>query len=420
MQKIFLLEKINQHPFLRKHQFLAKMCNILTLSFLVLSNALLPTLKFIFTKKTILFISDKKITSINFHPILQAIIIVSLLFFGFSFYNFWQYNLQYNNTVDNKLNEIERLKQLNNYFANELEVSNKKLEKINQYLNTINSPILPVNNQLNGIEVPKKIETQDLSSENRQILNTIKQLHQNFSCINNFNNHRIKKIEEAIAFTGLNFKKHLDNNKLQQYSKHKNISHLGLGGPETFDPELEKELLAKNLSTDYLELHLEKNKFNNQVEKLQFLEKISQKLPFYKPMQNFYISSGFGVRIDPFTGKHHTHEGLDFVGIDNAKILSPSNGKVILAKWFSDYGNAVVIDHGYGITTRYGHLSKIKVKEGDLVTRGQIIALQGNTGRSTGKHLHYEVRYKNTPLNPKRFLEAGNIINSSNFNYVNS
>jgi len=83
---------------------------------------------------------------------------------------------------------------------------------------------------------------------------------------------------------------------------------------------------------------------------------------------------------------------------------------VILAGKFSDYGTAIVIDHGFGITTRYGHLSQIKVQEGQVVKQGEVIALQGNTGRSTGSHLHYEVRYKDIPLNPRKFLEAGDIL----------
>lgn len=86
----------------------------------------------------------------------------------------------------------------------------------------------------------------------------------------------------------------------------------------------------------------------------------------------------------------------------------------MLARWFSDYGNAIVIDHGNGITTRYGHLSKIKVFEGQRVKNGEVIGYQGNTGRSTGQHLHYEVRYRNIPLNPKRFIEAGQILINNN------
>ena len=116
------------------------------------------------------------------------------------------------------------------------------------------------------------------------------------------------------------------------------------------------------------------------------------------------------------------HKGLDFVGATNQSIISPASGKVILAGRYSDYGNAVVIDHGFGITTRYGHLSSIKVQKGQTVQKGQVIAAQGSTGRSTGQHLHYEVRYRGTPLNPKKFLEAGDFLfnDDKTTKYVNS
>ena len=152
---------------------------------------------------------------------------------------------------------------------------------------------------------------------------------------------------------------------------------------------------------------IETAKFVNDLDRLIMLEKLINVMPLARPMKNHFLSSGFGARIDPITHGLAMHQGLDFVGPNRAKILSPSAGKVILAGPFSDYGNAVVIDHGFGITTRYGHLSKVKVKLGQIVKKGEVIALQGSTGRSTGQHLHYEIRYKNTPLNPRRFIEAG-------------
>ena len=87
---------------------------------------------------------------------------------------------------------------------------------------------------------------------------------------------------------------------------------------------------------------------------------------------------------------------------------------MILAKRFGHYGKTIIIDHGFGIRTRYGHLASIKVKEGQIVKKGQVIATQGSTGRSTGQHLHYEVRYKGTPLNPKNFIEAGDFLIKDN------
>ena len=166
---------------------------------------------------------------------------------------------------------------------------------------------------------------------------------------------------------------------------------------------------------EFIERQIEQAKFNSEIEYLMVLEKLTKALPLGQPMKNYYISSGFGTRVDPITHRHTPHRGLDFVGVSREKVISPSPGKVILARWFSDYGNAVVIDHGYGVTTRYGHLSKIKVSEGEKIKMGRVLGLQGSTGRSTGSHLHYEVRYRNVPLNPKRFLEAGEIlINNEN------
>ena len=145
-------------------------------------------------------------------------------------------------------------------------------------------------------------------------------------------------------------------------------------------------------------------------------------MPLARPMKGYYISSGFGRRTDPVTHRKATHQGLDFVGKKNAEILSPSEGIVTLAGRYSDYGNAIVIDHGFGITTRYGHLSSVKVKKGQFVTKNQVIATQGSSGRSTGDHLHYEVRYKKTPLNPGKFLKAGDTLfnDKEKAKYVNS
>ena len=124
-------------------------------------------------------------------------------------------------------------------------------------------------------------------------------------------------------------------------------------------------------------------------------------------MENYYVSSSFGHRIDPIKKVKAKHNGMDFVGYKGEQIISPSKGRVKLAGKLGSYGNTVIIDHGYGITTRYGHLSKIKVKKGDYVEKGDVIAIQGTSGRSTGDHLHYEIRYNKKPLNPRRFLKSG-------------
>lgn len=118
-----------------------------------------------------------------------------------------------------------------------------------------------------------------------------------------------------------------------------------------------------------------------------------------------WISSYFGSRNDPFTLLRRSHSGIDFVGPRNTETYSTAKGNVTLVKHSRrGYGNEVVIDHGFGYSTRYAHLNKILVEEGQKVERGELIGLMGNTGRSTGTHLHYEVRLHNRPVNPIYFF----------------
>lgn len=131
-----------------------------------------------------------------------------------------------------------------------------------------------------------------------------------------------------------------------------------------------------------------------------------KKFPSMAPVKEVEISSNFGWRIDPFTGKNALHEGLDFMAPEGTPILASADGIVVYAGEHPDYGNMVEIDHGNDIHTRYGHASKLLVKVGQVVRRGQEIAEVGSTGRSTGNHLHFEVRYKGVAQNPRRFLTS--------------
>jgi len=130
-------------------------------------------------------------------------------------------------------------------------------------------------------------------------------------------------------------------------------------------------------------------------------------LPTLEPIPDDWFSSNFGYRIDPFTGLRTFHEGIDFPAPRGTTIDAAASGKVIFAGVHPDYGKMVDIDHGNGLVTRYAHASELLVKEGDLVLRGQAIAKVGTTGRSTGPHLHYEVRLNGTPQNPARFFQPG-------------
>lgn len=135
----------------------------------------------------------------------------------------------------------------------------------------------------------------------------------------------------------------------------------------------------------------------------------AKRLPTVLPVEATYNASGFGVRIDPITGQSAMHEGIDFIAQTGTAIVAAAYGVVIAAEWHHDFGNMIEIDHGNGIVTRYGHTSVMHVKAGDIVKRGQKIAEVGSTGRSTGSHLHFEVRFNGVAQNPARFLQTGQL-----------
>ncbi|GAB5604443.1 M23 family metallopeptidase [Sideroxyarcus sp. TK5] len=135
-------------------------------------------------------------------------------------------------------------------------------------------------------------------------------------------------------------------------------------------------------------------------------DKLDKKmLPSVAPITVSWYSSNFGWRIDPFTGKNAMHEGVDYMVPAGTPVYASAGGVVVFAGMHPQYGNMVEIDHGNQIITRYAHASRLLVKVGEVVRRGHEIARVGSTGRSTGNHLHFEVRYKGTAQNPVRFLE---------------
>lgn len=128
-------------------------------------------------------------------------------------------------------------------------------------------------------------------------------------------------------------------------------------------------------------------------------------LPSVAPINEGWYSSNFGWRIDPFTGKSAMHEGVDYMVEAGTAIHASAGGVVVYSDYHAQYGNMVEIDHGNDIVTRYAHASRLMAKVGQVVRRGDKIAEVGSTGRSTGNHLHFEVRYKGIAQNPVRFLQ---------------
>ena len=171
--------------------------------------------------------------------------------------------------------------------------------------------------------------------------------------------------------------------------------------------------VADAIGGPYLAPHSDRN-FNASLNaldaaltRLETVRDTAKRLPFANPAPGREITSRFGNRPDPFFGGLAMHAGIDFRAPTGTEIRSTGAGKVVTAGFSGGYGNMVEIDHGLGLTTRYGHMSRILVSEGDEIDPGQVLGLSGSTGRSTGPHLHYEVRRNGDPVDPMRFLNAG-------------
>lgn len=142
-------------------------------------------------------------------------------------------------------------------------------------------------------------------------------------------------------------------------------------------------------------------------QRLDLLEKAMASIPSLKPVKAYIYTSGFGIRLDPFTGETALHAGVDMSGPVGEPIYAAGDGTVQSAGWNGAYGNMIDLAHGQGIETRYGHMSRVAVKPGARVRKGDLIGYMGSTGRSTGSHLHFEVRIDGRAVNPMPFLEAG-------------
>jgi hypothetical protein len=156
--------------------------------------------------------------------------------------------------------------------------------------------------------------------------------------------------------------------------------------------QLEREILL--LSQSMLKI---KSSIETQIDRLNHV-------PTIQPVQDGFISSYFGRRIDPFTNKWRRHHGIDFQAPMGTPILAPADGKIIQAGRVSGFGRVIKIDHGNGIVTLYGHLSVIRVKNGQHISRGDQIGDVGSSGRSTSSHLHYEVRVNGRKVDPNDYL----------------
>ncbi len=179
-------------------------------------------------------------------------------------------------------------------------------------------------------------------------------------------------------------------------------AELGQGGP--------LQLAALDPADGGQAAALPSDPIRTDIQRLAALQRLARSLPLASPLDHFSLSSGFGKRRDPFTKSWAFHGGLDFSAAPGSHVLATSPGRVTYAGPAGPYGNMVEIDHGMGIVTRYGHLKKIDVAVGDEIQFRRELGVIGSTGRSTGLHLHYEVRIDEVAYDPARFLDAGRLL----------
>ncbi|QDL55618.1 M23 family metallopeptidase [Rhodoferax aquaticus] len=181
----------------------------------------------------------------------------------------------------------------------------------------------------------------------------------------------------------------------------------GQGGRLVIGRDLSMEELQATLN-ELDQLANQRTDVMTVIESRLFEQKIKKMMvPTQVPVRAANLGSIFGWRIDPITGRSALHTGLDFPAEPGTDIFSAAGGVVVTQEYHTQYGNMVEIDHGNDLITRYAHASKVFVKKGDLIKRGQKVAEVGNTGRSTGPHLHFEVLVQGIPQDPQKFLDAG-------------
>ncbi|MBP1663668.1 MAG: Peptidase [Bacteroidetes bacterium] len=163
---------------------------------------------------------------------------------------------------------------------------------------------------------------------------------------------------------------------------------------------------TKKLNELKKQLYVQSKSYDEIVVLAQNKEKMLEAIPAIQPVANkdlTRVASGYGMRMDPIYHSRRFHAGMDFTAPTGTDIYATGNGRVASAGWQQGYGNCVEIDHGFGYVTLYGHMSSISVRAGQAVNRGEVIGLVGNTGKSTGPHLHYEVHYKGEIMNPQNY-----------------
>jgi murein DD-endopeptidase MepM/ murein hydrolase activator NlpD len=319
---------------------------------------------------------------------------------------------QTQNNKHNRLNKIRiielesELKNVQKKLKSSFNLSNQRIDKL-KVIDTKNSNLIDKWSTSILMDLVDKLsKDKENNLKELEILTKNNQkLYRDLELIDDQNEQIFSQLEDALTVSIGPLKNMLKSlglpaeNIIQQLRK----DYSGKGG--LFDPKTlqsPNKIIQLNDSSKFAEELLE------QIGELNLYRIAAEKLPIYSPIQASHrFTSGFGYRKDPKTKKKTMHHGVDFAAPKGTLIYSTGDGIVTHAGWKGGYGLLVTIKHAFGFQTRYAHNSRIYVKVGKRVSRGDKISAMGSTGRSTGTHLHYEVRRNNKPLNPTTFIKAG-------------
>lgn len=349
--------------------------------------------------KKIVIITDKGISSLPVTFRLQAgaclVVLTFLLWVSFSTGKYFAYE----GIISEKDRQIWTTHVTNENLQFQVSDLHQNLKELNAYFDNIRNYDQLAKRGFFGADetTGKGIQTADGQNDNsdseeaaRSILSNIRsKLHE-----------RIQSLETILEMTGLTMEEISSNNT---DLKHALFERLGQ----------ESDKVPQDGSRQgglFIPMDDEKDSFGEEIGYLLQLEKVVHSFPLASPLKRYWVSSSYGARVDPIKSVRAMHSGIDLVGGSDALVHSTAPGRIIKAEVSGAYGLMVEIDHGSGVSTRYGHLKKVYVKEGDKVERGQVVGMQGNSGRSTGEHLHYEVRYNGKAYDPKNFLKAGKYV----------
>jgi murein DD-endopeptidase MepM/ murein hydrolase activator NlpD len=378
----------------------------------------------IFCKRSIIIISDQKTQHVPFAAGTQAVTAVAVIgFVAWAAFSSGSY-MAAQQVIDEKERKLATFEQENERVEAEFSLLKQDLMKIaesgkgSKAAEAAKEIVEQYADSPLGVDTDNAASKYDVVFNRIQLLeNKVKELQSNhddmMADIRSTTGGKIKELESVLARTGVDkeaLQRSAEAKRLQEEQRREKYGRIegtaepigdGRGGP--FNP-LPTHVLKEKDAELYFDLR-----------KLVTLNEVVEALPLASPMKtsSYKKTSSFGTRVDPFRGTLAFHSGLDLAGAPGTQIVATNDGRIDFTGWKTAYGNTIDVKHEYGFSTRYAHLSKILVRPGQIVKKGQVIGVQGSTGRSTGNHLHYEVRYNDQPVNPSNFLKAGIDVSSA-------